>query len=56
VIVDVAALRQQAWRADKLYAEFIRYAKNVGCFVVHDEIMANDEQAKLIAIWWRDNV
>lgn len=54
--VDVNALRQQAWRADKLYAEFIAYAKSVGCTVIHDEIMADEDQAKLIARWWKDHV
>jgi hypothetical protein len=55
MLVDVNALRQQAWRADKLYADFISYARMMGCIVVHDEIVANDNQAKLIAIWWRDH-
>jgi hypothetical protein len=59
MIVDVAALRQQAWRADKLYTDFIAYAKSVGCTLgegaCHDEIMADDNQAKLIAVWWRDH-
>jgi hypothetical protein len=55
MLVDVNALRQQAWRANKLYADFISYARMVGCIVVRDEIAADDNQAKLIAIWWRDH-
>jgi len=53
--VDVAVLRQQAWRADKLYNDFIRYAKSIGCSVVHDEIVSTDKQARLIATWWTEN-
>lgn len=53
--VDVEALRQQAWRAEKLYTDFIRYAKSVGCTVVHDEIISDDEQARLLANWWMEN-
>ena len=56
VNVNVNALRQQAWRADKLYVEFIAYAKSVGCTVIQDEIMSDDNQAKLIARWWKDHV
>lgn len=53
--VSVEALRQQAWRADKLYAEFIAYAKSVGCTVIHDEIISDDEQARLLANWWLEH-
>jgi predicted GNAT superfamily acetyltransferase len=53
--VDLAALRQQAWRADKLYDDFIRFAKSIGCTVIHDEIMSDHEQARAIAVWWTEH-
>ena len=53
--VDVNALRQQAWRADVLYANFMRYAKQIGCHVVQDEIVSTDTQARLLANWWQEN-
>ena len=51
--IDVAALRQQAWRAEKLYADFFAYAKSIGCIVIQDEIVSDDEQARLLARWWQ---
>ena len=51
--INVMALRQQAWRAEKLYVEFFAYAKQIGCRVIHDEIESDDAQAKLLAKWWQ---
>jgi hypothetical protein len=45
---------QQARDADKLYGDLIDYAKSIGCIVIHDEIEANEEQARNIASWWMD--
>lgn len=53
--VDVKSLRLQAWRAEELYAEFIAYAKSLGCSVLHDEIMSNEEQAQKLANWWKEH-
>ncbi len=53
--VDVACLRQQAWRADKLYADFIAFAKQIGCTVIQDEIVSTDAQARRLAHWWMEN-
>jgi hypothetical protein len=53
--LDVGSLRQQIWRAEKLYKDFIAYAVNIGCGVVQDEIVSNDEQARLLANWWQEN-
>lgn len=53
--VDVQALRQQMWRASEFYAEFVEYAKSVGCTVIGDEIISDDEQARLIANWWTEH-
>lgn len=53
--VDVAALRQQAWRTNKLYADLFRYAKSIGCVVVQDEIMSNEAQARKLAAWWTEH-
>ncbi len=54
--IDVAALRQQAWRADKLYADLFAYAQSIGCKVTHDEIMSDDAQARLLARWWQSKI
>ena len=54
--VDVMALRQQAWRAEKVYDEFIAYSESIGCTRFQDEIICDtDEKAKLIARWWKDH-
>jgi hypothetical protein len=57
--VDMEALRQQQWRAAKLFDEMHRYAKSIGCTigegVVSDEIMCTDEQARLLANWWTEH-
>lgn len=56
MIVNVEALRLQAWRAERLYHSFVEYAKSIGCTVIHDEIISDDEQARLLANWWLENV
>jgi hypothetical protein len=53
--VDIAALRQQAWRAGKLYDDFRAYAWNIGCTVIQDEIVADEAQARKIATWWTEH-
>jgi hypothetical protein len=56
--VDIAQLRQQQWRADKLYNEFRRFAVSIGCKVgegtCSDEIMATNAQARELARWWQE--
>jgi hypothetical protein len=53
--VDVRCLREQAWRAEKLYREMKAYAKSIGCTVVQDEITCNDDiQANALAMWWME--
>lgn len=52
--VDLGCLRQQIWRAEKLYTEFLAYAKSIGCQTMHDEIISDDEQARLLANWWTE--
>ncbi len=52
--VDIAHLRQQEWRAEKLYNEFRRFAVSIGCKVICDEIMATNAQARELAKWWRE--
>lgn len=54
--VNTDGLRQQAWRGEKLMGEMERYAKSIGCTVIHDEIVCNnDEQARKLATWWTEN-
>jgi hypothetical protein len=55
--IDVAALRQQAWRPDKLYSDFIRYAKSIDCTFAedHDKFMCTEDQACKVAQWWREH-
>lgn len=55
LVVNVAQLRLQAWRVERLYTDFIRYAKQIGCSVVCDEIVSDDEQARLLANWWLEH-
>lgn len=52
MIVNVEALRLQAWRAERLYHAFTEYAKSIGCTVIQDEIISDDRQARLLANWW----
>jgi hypothetical protein len=47
-------LRQQAWRAEEFYVEFLAYAKSIGCRVHGDEIISDDDQAQKLANWWKD--
>lgn len=54
--VAVDQLRQQMWRADKLYADLLRYAREIGCRVVQDEVITLDaEQARKLATWWTEH-
>jgi len=53
--VNVEALRQQQWRAAKLFEAFHAYAKSIGCETIHDEIISDDEQARLLADWWTEH-
>ena len=58
--VDMACLREQAWRAAKLFDEMHRYAKQIGCHVgegvCHDEITCHThEQERLMARWWTEH-
>lgn len=53
--IDVRAMRQQVWRAEIVYRKFIAYARSIGCSVMHDEIVSDDEQARLLANWWMEN-
>lgn len=53
--VDIAALRQQAWRAEKVFDAFRAYAWDIGCTIVQDEIMSNEEQARKLAAWWTEH-
>jgi hypothetical protein len=56
MIIDTHALRQQIWRAEKLYKDFIEYAKSIGCKITEpDEIVCNDEQARKLSNWWMEN-
>jgi hypothetical protein len=56
VRVSIIGLRQQAWRAEKLYTDFLQYARSIGCRVTHDEVESDDEQARKLANWWTENV
>jgi hypothetical protein len=55
--VNIDGLRQQSWRAEKLYTDCIRYAKSIGCTVtvIQDEIVSDDRQARLLANWWQEH-
>lgn len=53
--VKVDSLRQQMWRAERVYADFIRYAKAIGCNVYQDSILSNEKQARLLATWWMEH-
>jgi hypothetical protein len=56
MIVDIKHLKQQIWRAEKLYNQFMAYAKGIGCRVNDTEIVADDEQARLLANWWTEKM
>jgi hypothetical protein len=51
--IKVEALRQQAWRSEKEYFDLQRYAKQIGCTMIQDEIIADDAQSRLLARWWQ---
>ncbi len=51
--VNISGLKQQAWRGEKLFEEFIKYARSIGCKQIQDEIVADEEQSKLLAHWWQ---
>jgi len=55
LVVNTNQLRQQAWRAESIYKRFLVYAKSLGCSVIHDEIVADDEQARHLSRWWLEN-
>lgn len=40
------------FHSDEYTAEYIEYAKSIGCVIVHDSITATYEQSKLLAAWW----
>ncbi len=47
-------LRQLA-KAHQIEADYIAYARQIGCtFVMHDEIVANAEQAELLDAKWTE--
>jgi hypothetical protein len=51
--VDIDGLRQQQWRAARLFRELVGYAERIGCTVEADIIYATtNEQARLLAAWW----
>jgi len=55
--VSISALKQQAWRAERLYHSLRQYALGIGCTVLHDEIVCNtEEQARLLAAWWMEHI
>jgi hypothetical protein len=56
MIVDIKHLKHQIHRAEKLYTDFMNYARGIGCRVNDTEIVANDEQARLLANWWTDKM
>lgn len=47
----VAMLRQSAAGAERMQ-KFDAFVKSIGCTVAGDEIFANAEQMKEIALWW----
>jgi hypothetical protein len=54
--VDVAQLRLQAWRAEKLFTDMRRYAEQIGCEFFQDEIICDTEaKSRLLARWWREH-
>jgi hypothetical protein len=55
MIVDVAALMQQTWRAAKFFERFKAYGRSIGCTYIQDEVIADARQARLLAAWWTEH-
>lgn len=54
--VNVEALRQQTWRAEKLFIDFTLFAISIGCQVVQDEVISDTAaKERLLAAWWKDH-
>jgi hypothetical protein len=47
-------LAQQCKGAASLMYEFEAYAREIGCTVIQDETIANQEQSRKLAAWWRE--
>jgi len=45
----------QAKRAVATVENCIAYAKQIGCIVHADEIIANPDQSRLLAKWWSEH-
>lgn len=46
---------EQTRRARETMIAFDAYAREIGCIVIQDETIANDEQARKLARWWREH-
>jgi hypothetical protein len=54
--VSVHALRQQEWRAEKLFTDMRKYAESIGCTYVMDEcVCETEEQSRKLATWWTEH-
>lgn len=38
-------------KPEKVYADFLAYARSIGCLIVGDEINSNGQQRELLAAW-----
>lgn len=45
---------KQAVQGAQLIADFEAYAMEIGCTVVQDSIMCDDEQSRKLATWWTE--
>jgi hypothetical protein len=51
----VSPWRSEAWAAGRqLMADFEAYAIEIGCTVVQDSILTDEEQARKLAAWWTE--
>lgn len=54
--INPMALRQQMWRAEKLFSDMHRYAEQIGCEFFQDEIICDtEEKSRLLARWWQEH-